>query len=202
MLVAGPSGAGKDALMNGAREHFARSEDPGVVFARRVITREALPEAEDHDSLTLNAFERMEAAGGFALSWRAHGLAYGVPASIRDDLAKGCTVVVNISRSAIAAAEAMGYPAVVLHVTARPEILAARIARRGRESAEDIAGRLAREPTVSARTARIIEVRNETAIEAGVCGLSRGVAHCAPHQPRRSLSCARAAMTKSAPSLG
>jgi ribose 1,5-bisphosphokinase len=151
--------------MNVAR--MIHADDATVVFARRVITREVVPGAEDHDSLTPDAFERAEAAGGFALSWRAHGLAYGIPAAIRADLGGGRMAVANVSRCVIAAAEAMGYPVAVLYVTASPEILAERIARRGRESAAGIAARLAREVPLTARKARIIEVRNETTLEAG-----------------------------------
>ena len=36
-LVVGPSGAGKDALIDGARHHFAG--DPRYSFPRRLITR-------------------------------------------------------------------------------------------------------------------------------------------------------------------
>jgi ribose 1,5-bisphosphokinase len=165
VLVIGPSGAGKDALMNAACN--ALTGDSGVVFARRVVTREALAGAEDHDVLTHEGFAQAEAAGEFILSWRAHGLAYGVPASIRRDLDTGRTVVVNVSRAVIEAAEALHYPIAVLHITARPDILGQRIAQRGRESAEDIAARIAREVPVKVHTARLIEIRNESTLEAG-----------------------------------
>ena len=166
VLVAGPSGAGKDALLDAARAAY--SGDPAIVFPLRIVTREALAGAEDHGSLSLAAFKRMESAGGFALSWRAHGLAYGVPAAIRGDLESGRAVAVNVSRGTILAAEAMGYPVTVLHVTAAPEILAQRIAQRGRETASEIAARVARDVPLAAHKARIIEVRNETTLEAGI----------------------------------
>lgn len=159
---------------------MVHADDATVVFARRIITRDAVAGAEDHDSLTLDAFERAEAAGQFALSWRAHGLAYGIPAAIRADLAGGRMVVANVSRCVIAAAEAMGNPVAVLHVTARPEILAERIARRGRESADDIAARLAREVPLTARVARVIEVRNDTSLEAGAAAFLDAL-HAARH---------------------
>ncbi len=40
-VVVGPSGAGKDTLMNLAARHFAGR--PDVHFVRRVITREGMP---------------------------------------------------------------------------------------------------------------------------------------------------------------
>ena len=53
-------------------------------------------------------------------------------------------MVANISRAMILAAAAK-FPVTVLEITAPPEVLAARLAARGRETAADIAARLARE---------------------------------------------------------
>jgi ribose 1,5-bisphosphokinase len=165
VLVVGPSGAGKDALTTAARH--ALGDDPDVVFARRVITRPPLPAAEDHDTMDEAGFAAAEAAGRFALTWRAHGLAYGVPATIRDALAMGRMVVVNVSRRVVGTAEAEGVPVAVVHVTAAPAVLAERIARRGREEAAAIAARLRREAPIAATTARVIEVRNDGTLAAG-----------------------------------
>src|ERR1700733_2667205 len=133
VLVVGPSGAGKDALLKAAREVFR--DDTRIHFARRVITRPPDPEGEDHEAVTPEEF----AARDFALSWSAHGLRYGIPASA---LATPVAVA-NVSRAVIAEA-ALRYRVRVIEVTAPPGILAARLAGRGRESAEDIARRLLR----------------------------------------------------------
>ena len=82
VLVVGPSGAGKDTLLNLARTHFASRED--VVFQRRVITRPA-DTTEDHEPVTEAEF----AGRDFALSWRAHGLCYGIPLDLETELAAG-----------------------------------------------------------------------------------------------------------------
>jgi ribose 1,5-bisphosphokinase len=79
----------------------------------------------------------------FALSWGAHGLRYGISADIADDLAAGRVVVTNVSRGVIAEA-AQRFPVRVIEVTAPPEVLAARLSSRGRETSADIAARLAR----------------------------------------------------------
>lgn len=161
VLVVGPSGAGKDSLM--AAAHAAFAGDPAYVFARRVVTRPASC-SEDNDTASEDSFTAIEAAGGFLLSWRAHGLAYGVPAHYRDDLQDGRLVVANVSRGVIEEAERLGCRVTVLLVTASPQVLAARIAARGRESAADIAARLSREAPVVVSTARLVEIRNDGAL--------------------------------------
>jgi ribose 1,5-bisphosphokinase len=89
-------------------------------------------------------FGQLEKAGAFAVSWEAHGLKYGVPASVLDDLDAGRLVVVNGSRSALDRFQAVFPRLVVVNVTARPDVLAVRLAARGRESAQEIEARLAR----------------------------------------------------------
>jgi len=66
ILIVGPSGAGKDTLMNGARKALA--DDPRVRFVRRVITRNGEMGQEAHDSVTEQAFELRRLAGEFALT--------------------------------------------------------------------------------------------------------------------------------------
>lgn len=162
-LVVGPSGAGKDSLIGRARA--ALGQDRRFVFARRVVTRPASD--EDHDTLDDLNFRRAEETGGFLLSWRAHGLAYGIPASVRDDLARGRVVVANVSRAAVPAAEGLGVCVRVLHVSASWAILAARIAARGRETTSEIERRLAREADLRTQRARIVEIRNDGPLDHG-----------------------------------
>ena len=93
VLVVGPSGSGKDTLIGGAARDLAG--DGAFVFPRRIITRPTEAGGEPHIAQTLPAFEEAEKAGAFALSWRAHGLAYGIPGAIRGDLRAGRHVVVK-----------------------------------------------------------------------------------------------------------
>jgi ribose 1,5-bisphosphokinase len=137
VLVVGPSGAGKDSLLKAAREAFR--DDARVHFARRVITRPPDPGGEDHEAITPEDFDARE----FALSWSAHGLRYGIPATALD----APVVVANVSRGVIAEA-ALRHRVRVIEVTAPPGVLAARLAGRGRETAEDIARRLLRTATL------------------------------------------------------
>ena len=144
MLIAivGPSGAGKDTLMAGARAALA--QDTRFRFVRRAITRPAEAGGEDHEALSEADFVARHGAGGFALSWEAHGLRYGIPRNIEEDIDARRVVIANLSRAVLTEAGAR-YRLRVLNITAPMEVLAARLAARGRESPADIAARLARE---------------------------------------------------------
>jgi phosphonate metabolism protein PhnN/1,5-bisphosphokinase (PRPP-forming) len=142
IAVVGPSGAGKDTLMAGAR--VALAQDTRFRFVRRAITRPAEAGGEDHEALTETDFITRRDAGGFALSWAAHGLHYGIPRDIEADIAARRVVIANLSRSVLLEASAR-YRLRVLNISAPIELLAARLAARGRETATDIAARLARE---------------------------------------------------------
>jgi ribose 1,5-bisphosphokinase len=142
IAVVGPSGAGKDMVIAYAREHLG--DDDGVHFVRRVITRPCDASSEHHDTLDDASFAEAAAAGAFALTWQAHGLSYGIPADVDAAIAAGRIVVANGSRTALPVLRARYENVVVVQITARPEILADRLARRGRESRGEVLARLAR----------------------------------------------------------
>ncbi len=182
MLVAvvGPSGAGKDTLMEGARAALAG--DSRFVFAQRSITRAADSGGEAHEALTREAFIARREAHGFALWWEAHGLLYGVPASIEAAMAEGRVVVANLSRAVLEEA-AQRTRLRVLNITAPLPVLAARLAARGRESAGDIEARLARELALPPGL-DIATVMNERSVAEGVAAviavLNRAAADARP----------------------
>ncbi len=147
VLVVGPSGAGKDTLIRLARAALAG--DPRYVFPRRLVTRPPSGD-EDNDEIDPAAFDRGCAAGAFTLQWRAHGLGYAIPAQAADRVVGGHVVVCNVSRRIVEEARERGLPVSVVEVTAPPEILARRIAARGRPEDGDLAARLAREAGVRA----------------------------------------------------
>jgi phosphonate metabolism protein PhnN/1,5-bisphosphokinase (PRPP-forming) len=161
-LIVGPSGAGKDTLMAAARAAL----DARFVFPRRVITRPADPDGEDHEVTDERSFAASERAGAFALSWRAHGLAYGIPASIVEQIATGRNVVANVSRTVVATARARFPRTHVVLVTAAPEVLRARLAARGRESGDAIDERLGRVQEVAADSVIVNDGAPETAVRA------------------------------------
>lgn len=165
-LVVGPSGAGKDSLIDGAR---ALLEPTGrYVFARRVVTRPAGSPGEDHEAATDEAFDAREARGDFLITWGAHGLRYGLPAELKRLVEAGRNVIANGSRATIAALAARLPRFVVVEVTAPPEVLAARIAGRGRESGEAIEKRLSRTVEPRPEGIRAATICNDQSVEIGV----------------------------------
>lgn len=146
ILVVGPSGAGKDTLIDIARGHFAG--DGRVLFARRLVTR--TPGAgEAHGTLSETEFEAGRAAGRFPLWWRAHGLAYALGPEVAAQIASGGVVVANGSRATLEEARRRFARLCVVLVTAPPEVRAARLAARGRETEADIRERLVRQPELA-----------------------------------------------------
>ncbi|MDT8855459.1 phosphonate metabolism protein/1,5-bisphosphokinase (PRPP-forming) PhnN [Paracoccaceae bacterium Fryx2] len=163
LAVVGPSGAGKDTLIDAARR-----VRPDLVIVRRVITRPETAGGEPFEGVTAEEFARRRTAGGFVLDWQAHGLRYGIPVGVLADLAAGRTVIFNGSRAMLAQAGAAFPGLVVIHVTAPVPVLAARLAARGRESAEDIARRLSRAPEPFPPGLPVREVQNAGALETAV----------------------------------
>jgi ribose 1,5-bisphosphokinase len=106
------------------------------------------------------------AAGAYALWWEAHGLRYAIPAEIGLDLAEGRVVVASVSRSVVEEA-ARRFPVRVIEITAPPELLAQRLASRGRESAEDIRERLARSVPIGGCVEVVTLVNDATVARGG-----------------------------------
>jgi len=153
VAVVGASGAGKDALLSYARERagtFAR-------FPRRAITRPPGP-GEDHDPVTEDQFATARGRGAFAVYWRAHGLCYGLPASVDAEVRGGLVVVANVSRSVIDELDARYQRVVVVHVTVPEEVRAQRLRARRREPELGIGQRLARpDPAPGHRVDAVIQ---------------------------------------------
>jgi ribose 1,5-bisphosphokinase len=141
VVVVGPSGAGKDTLLRLARDDFL--DDPGVVFPRRLVTREP-SNFEENQTITAAAFAKSVEAGRFAFWWDAHGLRYALGASIDDDIRAGKTVVCNVSRGVVAALRSRYAHVCVVLVTAPQDVLAERIAARRRGTDGAMAARLDR----------------------------------------------------------
>jgi ribose 1,5-bisphosphokinase len=141
VLVVGPSGAGKDTLLRFAKA--ACVENGNIVFPRRIITREASA-SEDNEEVSNGTFQESLARNEFAMHWQAHDHCYALPRAIDDDIRAGRTVVANVSRTVIPAMRRGYAETVVVAVTAPPNVLAERLAMRGRSSDGRIEQRLLR----------------------------------------------------------
>ena len=147
VYLIGPSGSGKDSLLDAARVRLA---ERGCRIARRVITRSAQAVGEAAEGVSPEQFAALDAQGEFALSWHANGLSYGIPRDIDDWLAAGEDVLVNGSRGHLAQAR-LHYPQLlVLLLTVDQAVLRQRLLARGRESLAEIDERLARNVRFSA----------------------------------------------------
>ncbi|WP_440409555.1 phosphonate metabolism protein/1,5-bisphosphokinase (PRPP-forming) PhnN [Neorhizobium petrolearium] len=182
VAVVGPSGAGKDTLMAYAARFFEGRDD--VVFVRRVITRDAAAGGEDHDSVSEAEFEALEKAGGFAVSWGAHGLRYGIPVETKEAVDRGWLVVANGSRSALGRFKAAYSRLIVINVTASLDVLAARLEGRGRETREEILRRLERSSLSVEGDYEVMTVDNSASIEMAGGAMVEALLSLYPDSPR------------------
>ena len=160
IAVVGPSGVGKDSVMEGLA-----AADPSLHLVRRTITRAPELGGEDYDAVSVAAFNEMAAGGQFAVHWGAHDLQYGIPASMQTVLAGGQDCLANFSRTALLAGDAAFAHFCVLNIAARPETLASRLKLRGRESETQIAKRLAQAAKPLPDGLNVMTISNDGALE-------------------------------------
>ncbi|HDS1698040.1 MULTISPECIES: phosphonate metabolism protein/1,5-bisphosphokinase (PRPP-forming) PhnN [Pseudomonas] len=166
LFLVGPSGSGKDSLIDALREQLAVS---GVEIARRVITRSAEAKGEAAQGVTPEQFDTLRAQGAFAMHWRANGLDYGIPRQVDQWLAAGRAVLVNGSRAYLAEARQRYPDLLVVLVQVKPEVLRQRLLARGRETTEEVEQRLARSARLQAAADPSVHVLdNSSTLEAAV----------------------------------
>lgn len=166
VLVVGPSGVGKDTLLDGARG--ALEEDARFHFLKRDITRPASAGGEVHTPVSIEQFEQRLADQAYALNWGAHNLRYGLPKSELSGLANGLTVIANGSRSVLDEARRVFDRLAIISVTASEDLLRERLIARNRETVEDIEARIARATAFELAGEDVFEVRNDGSVEDGI----------------------------------
>lgn len=164
VAVVGPSGSGKDSIIEHTRAAVAGRG--GVDFPRRRITRPA-GAGEDHHPVSQGEFDTAERLGEFALTWRAHGLAYGIPAHVFDVVEAGGVVVANVSRGVLQQLPSLFTDVRVVRVTVPDGVRLARIVARGREDATAAAARVARRDPAPEHPVDLEIVNDGTLEEAG-----------------------------------
>lgn len=165
-LVVGPSGAGKDTILDGARRRLAG--DDRFVFARRDITRPAEAGGEDHAPVAWDRFAERRADGVYGLHWEAHGLGYGVPATTLDERHRGNAVVVNVSRGVIAGARERFPPVRVFLIAVPRAVLEQRLRVRGRETPEEVERRLRRADAYRVVGGDVVTVFNDGPVDRSI----------------------------------
>ncbi len=163
IAVVGPSGAGKDSVIDWLKTYFAGNRD--VLFARRTVTRIDGGASEDHDCLTPEEFGEAKAAGEFAVTWDAHGLSYGIPTDVLHHLNGGGVAIANGSRRALDDLQAVFPNILVVNLVVDRAILSKRLAERGRETAEEISRRLERMDVQIASHFNAVRVDNSGSLE-------------------------------------
>ena len=179
ICVVGPSGAGKDTLIDAAR-----TQRPDLVIVRRVITRPSALGGEDFDGVTQAEFERRKAAGDFALDWRAHGLSYGLPAAtlaLRDE---GRDLLVNGSRAALEQARGVFPDLEVIRITAPSSVLMERLLARGRETREEIEARVLRQSYDVPVGLPVTDIRNDGPLDDAIAAFLAAIDGVTPGSGR------------------
>ena len=153
IYVIGPSGAGKDSLLNSLRQDVAEmvgtTTAPPLYFAKRTITRSHDQSNEDHEAVDTANFESLINREAFAMYWFVNGLHYGIRHQELAPMSESTWVMVNGSRAYLEEAKRRFPGLTVLYITAPIEVLRARLLSRGRENEQAIEARLSRSQDVA-----------------------------------------------------
>ena len=159
----GPSGAGKDSILNLARAALQPGEK--IAFAHRYITRAPDAHHENYISLSDAEFDSRLAAGLFAFDWQAHGVRYAIGGEIRLWERAGFVVVVSGSREHFATLVPRPANFIPVLITASTDALRERLFKRGDESAASIEERLDRASRYRIDDPGLITVDNSGALK-------------------------------------
>ena len=171
VYVMGPSGAGKDSVLNRARAML--SADLPILFAHRYITRPADTGGENHVALSRTEFALRRTHGLFAFHWHAHGNDYGIGHEIHAWRRAGLAVVVSGSREHFRTMSGIDEATVPVLITAPAQRLKERLLKRGREDAIAADERLRRGLADDLDVASAVTIVNDGALEEAAEALVR-----------------------------
>lgn len=163
-FLVGPSGVGKDTLLNHLKMHQYSENQPLV--AHRYITRPVRENDENHIELSDFDFNRRKQAGLFLFDWESHGYRYAVGREARKWVKEGQNVIVNGSRKYLSTALETYSKTTPIWITVSEQILRQRLTQRGRESAEEIELRIQRNRELeSNKLDSCVYINNDQSIE-------------------------------------
>jgi ribose 1,5-bisphosphokinase len=142
-LIIGNSGSGKDSLIQWVLNAWPTGKLPPFV-PTRLITRPPSPETEGFESISEEQFHQMAGTSAFSLQWKSYGNYYGVRKDIESELAKGHSVLVNVSRQIVEKTRKQFPKVVIIFIRVPFQITEARIRSRGREEGSALESRLKR----------------------------------------------------------
>jgi ribose 1,5-bisphosphokinase len=164
IYVMGPSGAGKDSLLDWLKKKLP-PQSP-IHFAKRTIDRPLQAVGEQHESVDSATFERLQKEMSFAMHWLANGRNYGVRHAELEPLQQREWLLVNGSRAYLPEALRQFDGLNVLHISASAEILRARLLARQRETPEMVEARVQRAVNFSIPSnCRCVRVLNDTSLD-------------------------------------
>jgi guanylate kinase len=173
-VISGPSGAGKDTLLEALRGRI-----PGLRYSVSVTTRPPRPEERDGEHyffLSREEFERRRGTDGF-LEWREYnGNLYGTPRDyVEQTLAKGDDLIVKPEvNGALAVKRAYPEAVSIFLVPDGFANLRSRLIARGTDTGEEIESRLAiaREELKFVRNFDYLVVNEEGRMDAALDGVA------------------------------
>lgn len=172
VVVIGPSGAGKDSVLEGMRANWPFAQP--AHFARRTITRPVKPDDEQHEAVDAARFEQLLVAQAFAMHWQANGLSYGIRHGELAPLDAGHWLFVNGSRAYLPQVLQAWPQATIVHIGASRDVLAQRLAQRGRETEDAVAKRLSRNLALYL-PAHVVSIDNNGSLDSALGALQHAL---------------------------
>ncbi len=163
-FLVGPSGVGKDTLLNHLKKNQYSDHQPLV--AHRYITRPVREGDENHIELSDFDFYQRKEAGLFLFDWESHGNKYAIGKEARKWVKQGQNVIVNGSRNYLASALKIYAKTTPIWITVSEQILRERLAQRGRETEEEIELRIKRNRELeSKKMDNCVYINNDQSVE-------------------------------------
>jgi guanylate kinase len=142
VIISGPSGVGKDAVLNRMKARHFPADFITTVTTRSKRANEI--QGKDYNFISESAFQELLNQGGLLEHARVYGNWYGVPrAPVKEALKKGRDVIIKVDVQGAATIKKI-IPQAVFIFLAPPSMdeLSSRLTQRRTESADDLSVRL------------------------------------------------------------